>query len=109
VGIADPLRRGRLALVVEARDCGVATSGTAERGAHIVNPHTGLAAAGLASVTMIGPSLALADACATAAFAMEAGLAREWAESLDGYEAYAITEAGETWQTSGFAARIARD
>ncbi len=109
VGIADPLRRGGLALVVEARDCGIATSGTAERGAHIVDPHTGRAAAGLASVTMIGPSLALADACATAAFAMGTGLAREWAESLDGYEAYAITEAGETWQTSGFAARIARD
>lgn len=109
VGIADPLRRGRLALVVEARDCGVATSGTAERGAHIVNPHTGRAAAGLASVTMIGPSLALADACATAAFAMGTGIAREWAESLDGYEAYAITEVGETWQTSGFAGRIARD
>jgi len=109
VGIADPLRRGRLALVVEARDCGVATSGTAERGAHIVNPRTGRAAAGLASVTMIGSSLALADACATAAFAMGSGPAREWAESLDGYEAYAITEAGETWQTSGLAARIARD
>jgi FAD:protein FMN transferase len=109
VGIANPLRRGRLALVVEARDCGVATSGTAERGAHIVDPRTGRAAAGLASVTMIGPSLALADACATAAFAMGSGLARDWAESLDGYEAYAITETGETWQTSGFAACIARD
>ena len=109
VGIADPLRRGRLALVVEARDCGVATSGTAERGAHIVDPRSGRAAAGLASVTMTGPSLALADACATAAFAMGPGLARDWAESLDGYEAYAITETGETWQTSGFAAHIARD
>ena len=41
VGIADPHRPGRLALVVEARDCGVATSGTAERGTHIVNPHAG--------------------------------------------------------------------
>jgi thiamine biosynthesis lipoprotein len=109
VGIADPLRPGRLALVVEARDCGVATSGIAERGAHIVNPRTGLAAAGLASLTMTGPSLALADACATAAFAMGADLARDWTETLDGYEAYAITETGETWQTSGFAARIARD
>jgi FAD:protein FMN transferase len=109
VGIADPLRRGRLALVVEARDCGVATSGTAERGAHIVNPRTGDAAAGLASVTMVGPSLALADACATAAFAMGPGLARDWTESLDGYEAYAMTAAGDTWQTSGFAAYIARD
>ncbi len=67
------------------------------------------AAAGLASVTVVGPSLALADACATAAFAMGPGLARDWTESLDGYEAYAITEAGDTWQTTGFAARIARD
>ena len=109
VGIADPLRRGRLALVVEARDCGVATSGTAERGAHIVNPRTGQAAAGLASVTVAGPSLALADACATAAFAMGPDLARDWTESLDRYHAYAIAETGETWQTSGFGAYIAQD
>ena len=109
VGIADPLRRGRLALVVEARDCGVATSGTAERGAHIVNPRTGEAAAGLASVTLVGPRLALADACATAAFAMGPELARAWTESLDGYEAYAITAADGTWQTSGFAAYSASD
>jgi thiamine biosynthesis lipoprotein len=107
VGIADPLNRGRLALVVEARDCGVATSGTAERGAHIANPRTGGPAAGLASVTVAGASLALADAYATAAFAMGPDLARDWTETLDGYEAYAITEAGGTWQTSGFAAYIA--
>jgi thiamine biosynthesis lipoprotein len=109
VGIADPLHRGRLALVVEARDCGVATSGIAERGAHIVNPRTGHAAAGLASVTVTGLSLALADACATAAFAMGPDLARDWTGSLDGYEAYAVTETGETWQTAGFAERIAKD
>jgi hypothetical protein len=41
---------------------------------------------------------------------MGADLARDWTQSLaGGYEAYAITETGETWQTSGFAARIARD
>jgi thiamine biosynthesis lipoprotein len=107
VGIADPFRPGQLALVVEAADCGVATSGTAERGAHIVNPRAGRPAAGLASLTVTGPSLALADAFATAAFAMGPDLARDWAEALDGYHAYAITETGETWQTSGFAARIA--
>jgi FAD:protein FMN transferase len=109
VGIASPFNRGGLALVVQAADCGVATSGTAERGAHIANPHTSQAAAGLASLTMAGPSLTLADACATAAFAMGPALARDWAESLDGYEAYAITDTGETWQTSGFAAFIAPD
>jgi thiamine biosynthesis lipoprotein len=56
---------------------------------------------------VVGPSLALADACATAAFAMGPDRARDWAASLHGYEVYAITEAGRTWQTAGFAARIA--
>jgi thiamine biosynthesis lipoprotein len=107
VGVADPFRPGQLALVVNAADCGVATSGTAERGAHIIDPHAARPASGLASITLTGPSLALADAFATAAFAMGPERARAWTEALDGYHAFAITEAGQTWQTSGFAARIA--
>ncbi len=107
VGIADPFHRGRLALVVEAADSAVATSGTAERGAHIIDPHLGHPATGLASLTVVGPSLALADAYATAAFAMGPTRARDWTESLPGYEAYAITSGGDTWQTTGFAPHIA--
>jgi thiamine biosynthesis lipoprotein len=106
IGIADPFRPGRLALVVAAVDCAVATSGTAERGAHIVNPRTGSPAAGLASLTVTSRSLALADACATAAFAMGPPRARDWLASLDGLQAFAITDTGETWQTAGFAAFI---
>ncbi len=102
IGIAHPLRPGTLALVVTGRDFAVATSGVAERGPHIINPHTGRPAAGLASLTVTGPGLTLTDAYATAAFAMGAG-ARKWVESLDGYEAFAVTEAGATWATSGFA------
>ena len=107
VGIADPFRPGGLALVVTARDRAVATSGTAERGAHIVNPVTGRPAEGLASLTVAGPSLALTDACATAAFAMGPELARDWTESLEDHEAFAITAAGDTWQTTGFRNHIA--
>jgi thiamine biosynthesis lipoprotein len=107
VGIADPFHRGRLALVVEAAGSAVATSGIAERGAHIIDPHRGQPASGLASLTVVGPSLALADAYATAAFAMGPARARDWTESRPGYEAYAITEDGETWQTAGFAPHIA--
>jgi thiamine biosynthesis lipoprotein len=103
VGVADPFNPGRLALVLEVADRAVATSGTAERGAHIINPHVGRPASGLASLTVVGPSLAFADACATAAFAMGPTLARDWMESTDGYDAYAITTSGETWQTPGFA------
>ncbi|HLH84944.1 MAG TPA: FAD:protein FMN transferase [Trebonia sp.] len=109
VGVADPFRPGALALVVAARDCAVATSGTAERGAHIINPHTGRPAAGLASVTVAGPSLALADAYATAAFAMGPDLARDWTESLEDYEAFAITSSGETWRTTGFTRYLSPD
>ena len=50
---------------------------------------------------MVGARLAETDAYATAAFAMGSA-ARDWVEGLDGYEAFAITAAGATWQTSGF-------
>lgn len=106
IGIADPFHRGGLALAVSASDCAVATSGVAERGAHILDPHTGRPASGLASLTVIGPSLALADAYATAAFAMGSALAREWTRSLESYAAFAITSDGETWHTAGFASHI---
>ena len=101
MGIADPLHPGRLALVVTGQDFAVATSGVAERGAHIIDPYTGQPPVGLASITVVGARLAETDAYATAAFAMGSG-ARDWLEGLDGYEAFAITAAGATWQTSGF-------
>jgi thiamine biosynthesis lipoprotein len=101
IGIAHPLRPGTLALVVTGRDFAVATSGVAERGPHIIDPHTGQPAADLASITVIGQGLALADAYATAAFAM-GNAARDWIESLPGYEALAITRTGAAWQTTGF-------
>jgi FAD:protein FMN transferase len=105
VGIAHPLRPGSLALVVTGRDFAVATSGIAERGAHIVNPRTGQPATALASITVVGTSLATADAYATAAFAMGPA-ARDWVEGLDGYEAFAVTPGGETWHTGGFPAYV---
>jgi FAD:protein FMN transferase len=55
---------------VSGRDFAVATSGTAERGARIVDPHTGERAGELASVTVVGRSLTRVDAYATAAFVM---------------------------------------
>ncbi len=106
VGIAHPLRAGELATVVTGRDLAVATSGTAERGPHIVDPHTGRAATALASITLVGEHLTTVDAYATAAFAM-GNAARDWIESLEGHEAFAITASGAVWQTEGFAAYAA--
>jgi thiamine biosynthesis lipoprotein len=103
IGVADPLQPGALAAVLAGRDFAVATSGTAERGPHIINPHTGRPATDLASVTVVGPRVTSADAYATAAFAMGPA-AREWVESLDGYEAFAVAPDGSRWQTPGLAA-----
>ncbi len=101
VAISDPLHPGRLLTVVQGRDAAVATSGISERGAHIVNPETGLPADGLASVTVVGRSLTFVDAYATAAFAMgEAGFA--WLEELDGYEVMAVRTNGRSCQSAGF-------
>ena len=69
----------------------VATSGTYERGEHILDPHTGLAPEGVLSVTIVGEDLAVADAYATAAFAMGRAGAR-WAATLPGHGAIVILD-----------------
>jgi thiamine biosynthesis lipoprotein len=104
VGIRHPYEPGRLAAAITVRDCAVATSGTYERGPHIVDPRTGRPATGVSSVTVIGRDLGTADAYATAAFV--AGDPR-WSAGLA-----AMTIAGErvfttpSWPRSG--ARRAR-
>jgi FAD:protein FMN transferase len=101
VGIAHPLHRNMFASVVGVRDGAVATSGTAERGAHVLDPFTGRPAVQLASVTVVAAELTPADAYATAAFAMgHAG--RDWLESLDGFEGFAVAADGSGWWTSGY-------
>lgn len=70
VGIRHPLHDTKLVRVLELTDCAVATSGTYERGAHIFAPGTGApVTASLASATVVGPDLAMADALATGLFA----------------------------------------
>jgi FAD:protein FMN transferase len=70
VGIRNPRRREHFAALVVLRSGAVATSGVYERGAHMIDPHTGRPPVGTLSVTMIDRTLAQADAHATAAFAM---------------------------------------
>ncbi len=83
VGIEDPRDGGRIQARVPVQDGAVATSGTAARGLHIVDPRSGERAANVRSATVIGPSLLWADVYATAAVA----LGREavnWVGSLHG-------------------------
>ncbi|MFI9820239.1 FAD:protein FMN transferase [Streptomyces sp. NPDC052013] len=110
VGVADPLRPGGLAAVVSSagtEELAVATSGTAERGAHIVDPRTGRSAVtDLVAVTVVAPSLTWADCWATAAFAMGSRAGLAWLESLEGVEALLVTAGDEVRWTGGLAARL---
>ncbi|MCZ4300001.1 MULTISPECIES: FAD:protein FMN transferase [Microbacterium] len=67
VGIADPHHRGEMIAVVDVSNGAVATSGTAERGLHILDPRTGRPATGTASATIVADGLTQADVWATAA------------------------------------------
>ncbi|MEU5894237.1 FAD:protein FMN transferase [Streptomyces sp. NPDC047461] len=102
IGIAHPLHPGQLATIITAeQDLAIATSGTAERGAHILNPHRGTPATELTSLTLTGPRLTMTDAYATAAFA-RGDTSRDWIEAMQGYEALALKPDGRTWRTTGF-------
>jgi thiamine biosynthesis lipoprotein len=103
VGIADPHRSGKVTATALVGDAAVATSGTAQRGAHVLDPHTGRPATALASVTVVGSNLTWVDAYATAAVAMgEQALA--WLCTLDGHEGLVIAADGSRRHTPGFPA-----
>jgi thiamine biosynthesis lipoprotein len=90
IGIQHPLQPDKVAAVLAGEDVAIATSGEYERGAHVIDPHTGEPPAGLLSATIVGPDPGTADAYATATFAMgEKG--PEWAAALTGYETLCIT------------------
>ncbi|GAA1834479.1 FAD:protein FMN transferase [Actinomadura chokoriensis] len=101
IGITDPHHRDRLITTVTGHDLAVATSGTAERGAHIIDPRTGRPATALASITLVGRHLTDVDALATSAFAMGA-TARTWTNAHPCIEALAVTSDGSVWWTRGF-------
>lgn len=107
VGIRHPVLRDKVVRVVLASGLAVATSGTYEKGDHIVDPHTGRAADDLLSFTVAGPDILQSDVYATAAFAMgKEGLA--FIDRIQGYEAYAIDRDLTGHWTAGFDALCER-
>ncbi len=73
VGIQNPFDPKEIVKVLRLQNCGVATSGTYERGQHIYNPKVpDRPIDEIVSLTVIGPNIYEADRFATAAFAMGA-------------------------------------
>jgi thiamine biosynthesis lipoprotein len=101
VGIEDPRDRGRLLATLDLRSGGVATSGSAARGAHVLDPRTGEAGGGgLLAVTVVGPTLLWAYVDATAAFARGPGC-RTWLATLPDSTSLVVPVAGEPQTVTG--------
>ncbi len=102
VGIRNPFNREEIVKVVWLENKGIATSGLYVRGQHIYNPHKpDDPLKGIASMTVIGPTVYDADRFATAAFAMgEKGI--RFIEKLPGYDGYMIDDKGTATMTSRF-------
>jgi FAD:protein FMN transferase len=99
IGIRDPWDAGRVIAVVEAT-AGLATSGAYERGEHVLDPRTGRPSTPIASATVTGPDLAVADALATGLLAAgEPGLA--WMGPVDGYDGLIVRKDGSMVGTGG--------
>jgi len=101
IGIADPFAPRRLAAVVHL-EAGIATSGSYERGAHLIDPRSGRPAARVASASVTGPDLGMADALATAIAVAGAAPGLALIGPIDGYEALVIAPDGSREWTVGF-------
>ncbi len=109
VGIRNPFNLNEIVKVFSVSNCGVATSGTYVRGAHLYNPkEDGLLDTPIVSLTVIGPDIYEADRFATAAFAMgQEGIL--FIESLEGFEGYMIDRYGEATCTGGLERYVSHD
>lgn len=70
IGVQDPTDKQKILDKLSISNGTVATSGSYERGGHVINPKTKEPNNELLSMTVIGPDIIWADVFATAAFAM---------------------------------------
>jgi len=107
VGVRDPLRKRPYGDVIHLTDAAVATSGGYENffdcrkiHHHLIDPDTGRSPHALASLSVIAPTAALADALATAGFIMGLWPGRALIEAMPGCASLAVTRRGR-WIRSG--------
>jgi thiamine biosynthesis lipoprotein len=101
VGIQNPFNPEEIIKIVKISNKGIATSGNYQKGLHILNPKTKIAADEIAGISVIGPNVYEADRFATAAFAMgEKGI--EFIEGLKGFDGYMVKNNQIAVMTSGF-------
>jgi len=102
IGVRHPDLPNSIAKTFELFDGAIASSGTYERGAHIIDPRVGVPAVGARAATVMGPDAGVADALATALI-VDGRDAVNWlgAEEFRNYSFWAVDKTGErAWSYS---------
>ncbi|HWU58999.1 MAG TPA: FAD:protein FMN transferase [Microbacteriaceae bacterium] len=94
IGVRSPESADQMIAVFALTDETIATSGSYERGSHIIDGRTGMPATGLLSVSVIAPDLTTADVLATAVYAMGAD-GVSWAAERYECAIFAVADSGE--------------
>jgi thiamine biosynthesis lipoprotein len=106
VPIAQPGHRDRVALTVRLHDASLSTSGTSERGRHILDPRTGRPCPAWGSVSVVAPTAFEADVLSTALYVMGPVQGLTWAQAR-GLPACFLYNHGGRRMTDAFAALTA--
>jgi thiamine biosynthesis lipoprotein len=94
IGVRSPGSAEAMLAVFALTDSAIATSGSYERGRHIVDGRSGRIAEGLSSVSVITPDLTTADVLATTVYAMgRDGVG--WAAERYACAVLAVTDSGD--------------
>jgi thiamine biosynthesis lipoprotein len=109
IAIQDPADKKRVVQVIPLKNWAIATSGNYENYFdrdknyhHILDPETGLSARNFAGVTVMAPTLAVADALATAAFVPAFEKARDFIGAASPAEALWIDRRRTLSKTGGW-------
>jgi len=102
LGIQDPFNTQGLLGIVSLHDQALATSGSYEKGNHIINPHTGIADSDLVSASVYGPDCITADVLATTYIAMGSIRSRELAKKYPTYATMLVDKDGGKGLINGF-------
>ena len=96
IGIRHPDFANEITKTYELFDGAIASSGTYERGSHIIDPRVGVPAVGSRAATVMGPDAGIADALATA-LVVDGRDAVNWMgnEVFANYSFWAVDKSGD--------------
>jgi thiamine biosynthesis lipoprotein len=105
VSLADPVHRGQPRLALRLADASLSTSGTSERGRHLLDPRSGRPCAAWGSASVVHASALEADLLSTALYVMGPVQGLAWAEAHDLSACFLLND-GRTRMTRAFRALL---